>query len=255
MCYAQRYRKVLETGDASALVSLSSSGAVRRHAMEALAAYAKYQGCYDTWQQIRNRYSLHWTNGDESLRSLQRFFNSELSLDKMIERIKEIAQKLPTQMGQIIRFGTLTGLRPAEIIESVRLINDKEAFPTYYDSDRMILQHFKFPDIFLRQTKKAFLSFMTPLMVENVSNMKKFHVTYSAIRHACNRKGIACDLHLCRKVFASHLRNEGIQPEVVDILQGRVSQSVLTRHYLVPSQSLKDDVLQALEKLQRQLSD
>jgi hypothetical protein len=37
-----RYHKVLETGDASALVNLSS-GALRRHAMEALTAYAK---CY-----------------------------------------------------------------------------------------------------------------------------------------------------------------------------------------------------------------
>jgi hypothetical protein len=37
------------------------------------------------------------------------------------------------------------------------------------------------------------------------------------------------------------------------LLQGRVSQSILTRHYLVPQITLKDDVLNALEKLQRQL--
>jgi hypothetical protein len=37
------------------------------------------------------------------------------------------------------------------------------------------------------------------------------------------------------------------------MLQGRVSQSVLTRHYLVPQSTFKNDVLQALEKLQRQL--
>ena len=59
------------------------------------------------------------------------------------------------------------------------------------------------------------------------------------------------DMYLCRKVFASWLRKEGIQPEVVDLLQGRVSQSVLTRHYLVPQNSLKDQVLEALERLQQ----
>jgi intergrase/recombinase len=56
-----------------------------------------------------------------------------------------------------------------------------------------------------------------------------------------------------RKIFASHLRLSGIQPEIIDMLQGRVSQSILTRHYLVPKPSFKDDVLQALEKLQNQL--
>jgi hypothetical protein len=46
MCYAQRYHGVLDTGDASVLVKLSS-GAVRRHAMEALTALSKYSGSYD----------------------------------------------------------------------------------------------------------------------------------------------------------------------------------------------------------------
>ena len=77
--------------------------------------------------------------------------------------------------------------------------------------------------------------------------------TYSAIIHACNRMDIACDLHVCRKVFASHLRNEGIQPEVVDMLQGRVSQSVLARHYLVPAKDLREKVLSSLDSLDRLL--
>jgi intergrase/recombinase len=61
------------------------------------------------------------------------------------------------------------------------------------------------------------------------------------------------DMHLTRKMFASWLRKEGIAPEIVDLLQGRVSQSILTRHYLAPSQNMKDDVLKALGKLQQQL--
>ncbi len=61
------------------------------------------------------------------------------------------------------------------------------------------------------------------------------------------------EMHLTRKVFASWLRKEGIQSEIVDLLQGRVSQSILTRHYLAPPQNMKDNELNALEKLQRQL--
>ncbi len=37
-------------------------------------------------------------------------------------------------MCQIVRFGVLVGLRPAELVESIRLINDKESFAQYYDA-------------------------------------------------------------------------------------------------------------------------
>jgi hypothetical protein len=37
-------------------------------------------------------------------------------------------------MGQIVKFGVLVGLRPAELVESIRLINDKESFAQYYDA-------------------------------------------------------------------------------------------------------------------------
>ncbi len=78
-------------------------------------------------------------------------------------------------------------------------------------------------------------------------------ISYNAIRLACQRRGINMDMRYCRKLFASWLRHSGIQPELIDMLHGRVSQSILIRHYLVPKPSFKDDVLQALEKLQRQL--
>ncbi len=37
-------------------------------------------------------------------------------------------QKLPCPISQIIKFACFMGLRPSEVIESVRLINDKDAF-------------------------------------------------------------------------------------------------------------------------------
>jgi hypothetical protein len=37
------------------------------------------------------------------------------------------------------------------------------------------------------------------------------------------------------------------------MLQGRIPLSMLTRHYLVPNANFEEDVLQALEKLERML--
>lgn len=154
----------------------------------------------------------------------------------------------------------LTGLRPSEAIESVKLLNRlpvKNCSPNtnnnYYDPEQQTLRHYLFPDIFLRATKKAYLSYITPENLQPVANLSYKTPTWNAIRLACKRRKIDTDMRLCRKIFASHLRNSGIQPEVVDMLQGRVPPSVLTRHYLVPDQHFKEDVIKALKQLEPRL--
>jgi hypothetical protein len=53
--HAKRFASVLDTSDATALLGLSPRS--RQHALMALAALSKYQGRYDKFQQIRQRYS------------------------------------------------------------------------------------------------------------------------------------------------------------------------------------------------------
>jgi intergrase/recombinase len=143
------------------------------------------------------------------------------------------------------------GLRPAEVIESVKLINRQQTLGTYYNQDRQTLEHFRFPDIFLRHTKKAYISFVTPEILQLV----KFEptariITYNIIRKRLKQVGLSMDLRLCRKLSASHLRQSaGIQPEVIDLRQGRVSTSILTRHYLVLDNSLGSGILAAVDGL------
>jgi hypothetical protein len=55
-------------------------------------------------------------------------------------------------------------------------------------------------------------------------------------------------------IYASFLRQQGIQPEIIDMLPGRIGKNIFLRHYLTPSSSYKSKVLKALEKLQRQLN-
>jgi hypothetical protein len=124
-------------------------------------------------------------------------------------------------MGQIVNFGVLVGLRGAEIVESVRLINDKEAFPKYYSYETMTLSHYKFKQ-FLRTTKKAFLSFATPEVLAIVQNMDNVP-SYNAIRLACRKRGITCDIRFARKIHGSWLHQHGgITAEDVDFLQGMI---------------------------------
>jgi hypothetical protein len=57
--YAKRFRHVLDSGDASSLLTLSHRN--KHHAMSALANYAKYTGRYDQFLSIRQRYNLKWS--------------------------------------------------------------------------------------------------------------------------------------------------------------------------------------------------
>jgi hypothetical protein len=154
--YAKKYAVVLATGDASPLMSLSPRN--KHHAMVALANLAKFMGVYPEWLQIRNRYNLKWCKTD-SIQSFNRFFNEdELNFDNMLQAIKQMIAKTPTWTGQIIKFACLVGLRPAEVVESVKLINDKETFAKYYNPDRQALEHYKFGKQFLRTTKTCYIS-------------------------------------------------------------------------------------------------
>jgi intergrase/recombinase len=126
---------------------------------------------------------------------------------------------------------------------------------TYYNSERQALEHFRFPDIFLRHTKKAYISFVSPDMLPSsdiiISDGKI--PTYNAIRHACNKLGLNMDMRYCKKVFASWLHKCGISDTVIDLLQGRTGKSVLVNHYLSPSQDFKNQVLSALNGLMAEL--
>jgi intergrase/recombinase len=60
-------------------------------------------------------------------------------------------------------------------------------------------------------------------------------------------------MHFCHKVFASHLRQSGIEAEIVDLLQGRVPKTVFAKHYFMPSLEYREKVIRALTKLRREI--
>jgi hypothetical protein len=148
------------------------SGPQRRHAMESLTCLSKYLGCYDRWQEMRKRYSLKWSNGNESLATLQRFFNEERSLDHIIQTVKEMMRVLPRQMALVIRHALLRGLRPSEACESVRLLNVQNLDISYYNRERQMLQHYLYPEIFFRATKKAYSSYITLDNLQPITNLR-----------------------------------------------------------------------------------
>jgi hypothetical protein len=74
----------------------------------------------------------------------------------MIKWLKDAYSKLPKSYGNILLFNAFTGLRPEEAIQSIEILHDNE--PDNYLKDKDILEHYKYPSIFIRRTKKAYIS-------------------------------------------------------------------------------------------------
>ena len=228
LLYSKRYSHILEESNGQDLVILSNDN--RLHAMKALSSLSKYMGCYDSWKDIVQRYQLKWSTED-SVQTFQNISNAQKDLTSMIAWVKELHSQLPKSYGNILIYDTLTGLRPQEACESIRLL--KNDFDNYIkrQEDSMTLEHFKYPQ-FIRRTKKAYISIINDQILETAKCCGEH--SYNAVRIYIKKKGFAMHMAFCRKIFATHLRNQGVEPEIIDLLQGRSPKSVFARHYFKP---------------------
>jgi hypothetical protein len=227
MSYAKKYHHILTSGNASELLTLNNEK--RIHIMKSLATLSKHLGCYDRWKQIRERYQLKWSNGD-ALSSFNNIIDNRTNYSSMIVWLKNAFSKLPKDYGNILLYCTLTGLRPDEACKSIQLIhNDGD---NYINKQSMILEHFRYPEIFIRRTKKAYISIVTNRILEIARNSGDY--SYNAMKMMVSRNNIDMRMSYCRKIFATYLRMDRIESETIDLLQGRIPKSVFARHYYRP---------------------
>ena len=199
--------------------------------MKALSNLAKFTGTYDTWLQLRQRYNLKWSTGTEKLDAFECFFDDNKTLDTMLQWLRQVHQELPKSYSNFFVFCTLTGLRASECVACIRLIKDPESFKTYYNEGRQCLEHFRFAKVFIRRTKAAYISLVDKEILEIAQNCTNNPPSYNALKMALRHRSLDMQLKYCLKIYASYLRQNGIESEVVDLLQGRVPKSVFARHY------------------------
>jgi len=190
-------------------------------------------GLYDEWKKIVQRYQLKWSDNNKSLKVFDAIFQNEgNNYSSMLKWIKDVVSILTKDYQNIILFNTLTGLRPDEAQKAIHLIKTKES--EYIDKDRGMLKHYQFPEMFLRQTKNAYVSIINEQIIEiakSTPNKERYTV---GLRKRVLKHDYKMNMYYCRKVFATYLRNKGIEPEIIDLLQGRISSSVFVNHYYRP---------------------
>jgi hypothetical protein len=245
--YGKKYSYVLERMDIKDLLVLKP--AKQRHIMKALANLAKYNGAYEQWNNLRKQHKLRWSSTN-TLEIFERIMNNGNSYNKMLEYVKQVLAVLPRSHANVVIFGTLTGLRPVEACKSVQLIHTDLAI--YLNSDLFILEHFKWKDIFIRTTKKSFISVMTDrlLQIAKTGDPQSYTSIYAYLR----KRGLPMRMNYCPKIFGTHLRYCGIESEMVNLLEGRISPEIFVRHYWSPN--MKQDierVRKAIDSLADQL--
>jgi intergrase/recombinase len=168
----------------------------------------------------------------------------------MLDWLKHTCKNLPNKNSSAVLFNALSGLRVGELFQSVHLI--RTDLDNYMNKDKMPLEHYKYRGLFIRRTKKAYISVLTLRILKLC--LKCRNVGENALRHAIKRRNLHDHFKYCRKIYATHLRAEGISAERLDLLQGRFPKSVFARHYLRPDMDAEfGKVRKALESLHAEI--
>ncbi len=244
---AMRYEKCVANNDLSMIKTLSKDKQLG--AMKALSALAKFTGCYERWKQLIKAYGLKWSvnNDDIIIARLVKYSNGNGRNNELFEWVRTVKQKIP-EFAPFVDLVTATGLRLSEAIESFNIIAHGN-LGEYYNAETQVLEHFKFRELFIRRTKKAFMSFVSKELIDAV-RLSDLRVTKDVIDKRIQRLGLKLCFSDLRELWASYSVKNLRQPEI-DFLQGRVSASVFMRNYFNPTwiSDLKERTLKNASEL------
>jgi intergrase/recombinase len=247
--YAKQYYYILQSRNASDLQLLTQEK--RIHVMKALSSLSKFIGMHDEWKKLVEKFDLKWTNTDYTNNTFFKIFNSESEdMNKMMDWLRKATTLLPDKYSNILKFATLTGLRPSECWHSIRLIQkDKDR---YIIKDKLL--HYQYPETFLRRTKKVFISVITNQII-SIAQDADINKPYPQLCKFFRANNLSMNMYYCRKIFATFLRNKGIEYEIIDLLQGRIPKSMFLRHYYRPdiNEIITKRIRPVLDELTRDL--
>jgi len=247
MNYCLKYGNCLLTEDFSLLSGVSVEK--RRNILTALSNLSKFLGKHEVFKWLMKDYGLKWqtTKAEDLLISRMTKVKDNGEVLQWIHEIKGNFPGLET----FLEFVLVSGLRFSEAINSYDLIIDlakENRLNEYYIEDREVLEHFRFKKLFLRNTKKVFVSFVPRELIKRIGERER--ITSCQIRNRLKRNNYGMRFPEVRQYFATYMTKHLTQPEI-DFLQGRVSTNVFMRNYFNPAliTDLKERVFKGIADL------
>jgi len=217
--------------------------------LKALRALSVYAGCSELFKRMKAELGLKWKKYD-SMALVRSILEERVSWSDVLDRLS-IIRMLGWRYYFPIAFAALTGLRRSEVFWSLEIVGER-GLHGYFNEELSALEHFRFPEIFLRRTKNAYLSFISPRVKRLLETFQE-KVSPEAIECKLRKRGLNGVFRLARKAWATEMRKI-LPTELVDLLQGRVPGSVFTRYYYRPDlREAGKKVLEALKPLEDRL--
>jgi intergrase/recombinase len=202
---------------------------IRSNVLKAMVCFSKYASCYEEYKSKLKNSGIKWVSNDSAFTSFLRIVNNNHS--DLGEWYSEMQKILRENEKLFLKFALVTGLRKAEAIKSFNLIislHEEGNLDSYFKDG--ILEHFRYPELFFRKTKMAYISIAPEDLVSKITKSKP--VSYFAMRKRIVTHKQRVRIKELRSYFATYLRQHGILAEYIDLLQGRIPKSVFARHYL-----------------------
>jgi len=247
--YAKRYAHCLLDRNFDDVRDASET--VRPHIVKALSNLSKFLGMYDVFKELMQKYGISWKGRATDDVFIDRLLSVK-DPGEVWNWIKQVKEARP-DLVDFMDFVAITGLRLNEAITSWNLIHElaaKNELDKYYNEDKETLEHFRFKELFIRRTKKAFVSFVPKSFIKRIVDSEKLGSSNNCIRKRLKSVGVNMRFHEVRKAHATILTKYLRQPEI-DFIQGRVSSSIFMANYFNPAliSDLKQRVFKGISEI------
>jgi hypothetical protein len=251
LCYAKKYGNCLLTRNLGNLKMLTDSQ--REHVLKALSALSKYMGIHEDFVRLVKNHGFKW-NGRKSDDIIISRLLKNVDKQGILLWIRDVKAKV-REISDLMDFMLATGLRLIEAIESQNLIiklDNEGKLDTYYSEDKETLEHFRFKDIFIRNSKKVFVSFVRPTLIYRIAMNKPLE--YRNVQKMVSWRIGKLRFSDIRELHNTMLNKHLTQPEI-DFLAGRVSTNVFMINYFNINlvNDLKDRYFEVVNDIQDEL--
>lgn len=259
--YAQEYCDCLFKRDLSRLQVLADSK--RPNVLKALSSLAKFDGCSDELKPLMKRYGLKWAGRSKDDVFIDRITNTK-NPEEIWTWIKQVKSELP-EYAEFMDLMAVSGLRYIEAVHSFNLISEltesgklelqregKNYQGGYYNREISSLEHFWFREIFLRSTKKAYVSFIPGEIVEAIGPRSTFEP--GQLQQLVKRHGLPQRFSDIREAHGTFMVKYLKEAEI-NFLHGRVTSGVFMANYFNPSLivDLRSRALQGVAEIQQKI--
>ncbi|MCD6529823.1 hypothetical protein J7L06_06010 [Candidatus Bathyarchaeota archaeon] len=224
--------------------------AKRRIVLSSLIALSKYLGVYEAFKRRMKNYGLKWES-QSSFESFMRILRESKS--DVLGWVKRCLEAFDKPYAMFVKFALISGLRKTEAIEAFNLavkLGKAGSLSEYYNRELQTLEHFRYPEKFIRGSKNVFFSIIPSGFL--ASMVECGTVSDSGYKRRLKKAGLPSRIKDLRDYYATFMLQHGLFKEEVDLIQGRIGKTIFMKHYFSPSiRDLCDRTLKAVRKILR----